>query len=76
MKLSKMKKAELVALAATHEIDVDDDATKKDLIAALADVDFDEESDYAEDADFREWWSTASKEERNAYQLEQATAAE
>ena len=75
--------AELVALAETHGVDVDDDATKKDLIAALDDAGIDtvadendENTEHALDAEFREWWSTASKEDRNEYQKAQAAAAE
>lgn len=77
MKLSKMKKDELIDTAINYGIKVDDDATKKDLIAALANVDFsddeteteenEEHSEYTLDAEFREWWSGASKADRNAF---------
>lgn len=43
MKLSKLKKDELITLAEKHDIEFDDDWKKSDFIEALADVEFDEE---------------------------------
>lgn len=81
--MSKRKKAELVAEAEKHNIVLKKGATKADIIEALAEFEMNDDapeetetetetesgelSEYAANAEFREWWSGASKAERNAF---------